>query len=232
MSPEFQTTLGGNKIADTFQDVAYFSEVYMRHEGTNGGYLHSHDTNYKTGSNQQQVTVYPFHDKNSLFIIQPRLDTIKVEESVVVDGNTTIKMVDKLTVRKVEGFQAIKDGSMVRLLHKVTNKYLHSHDKRAPVTDSEHHNEVSGYATGVYPGGDSNDHWIVEVEGIIRHAPYDLNRRGRSACDYEQVQAEACEHQLQIVLAQCKATGMGVRAAGSNVCEEWKTKADTVFLFA
>jgi dolichyl-phosphate-mannose-protein mannosyltransferase len=146
----------------------------MRHEGTNGGYLHSHDTNYKTGSQQQQVwisfnhpqiTCYPFHDKNSLFIIRPKLETVKVDETTVVDGNSTTKRVDTLVEKVIDGFVKIKTGSVVRLLHKATNKYLHSHDKRAPVSDNEHHNEVSGYRIATPAGGDTNDHWIVEVEG-------------------------------------------------------------------
>jgi dolichyl-phosphate-mannose-protein mannosyltransferase len=34
--------------------------VYLRHDGSNGGYLHSHKSDYQTGSKQQQITCYPF----------------------------------------------------------------------------------------------------------------------------------------------------------------------------
>ena len=85
MSPEFQATLKGNEIADAFKralveisriylrfvalangsglhvaEVGYGSKVYLRHESTNGGYLHSHKSTYPGGSKQQQMTCYPF----------------------------------------------------------------------------------------------------------------------------------------------------------------------------
>ena len=110
MSPEFQTTLNGSNIEDTFQDVGYFSEIYLRHEGTSGGYLHSHRSLYQTGSKQQQITCYQFHDENSLFTIVPEL----------VYGNTTVKDpvndVESLVQKEVNGFVPIQDGSLVRLL--------------------------------------------------------------------------------------------------------------------
>jgi len=148
MSPEFQGTLRGTNIADAYQDVAYFSEIYIRHDGTNGGYLHSHDSDYKTGSKQQQVTCYPFHDQNSLFLVRPEIER--------GDNETLVE-------KKIEGFVKIRHGNVVRLLHQRTKKFLHSHDVRAPVTDNEFHNEVSGYELSSKPG-DTNDNWRVEVD--------------------------------------------------------------------
>jgi dolichyl-phosphate-mannose-protein mannosyltransferase len=46
--------------------------------------------------------------------------------------------------------------------HVPTTKRLHSHDHRPPVTDNEHHNEVSAYGADGF-SGDTNDHWRVEV---------------------------------------------------------------------
>lgn len=51
----------------------------------------------------------------------------------------------------------------IRLTHVVTEKRLHSHDVRPPVSDVDFQNEVSAYG---FPGfaGDANDDWIVEIE--------------------------------------------------------------------
>lgn len=51
----------------------------------------------------------------------------------------------------------------VRLEHLATEKRLHSHDVRAPVSEVDFQNEASGYG---FPGfsGDANDNWIVEID--------------------------------------------------------------------
>ena len=56
----------------------------------------------------------------------------------------------------------IEEGAVLRLKHHITEKRLHSHDVRAPVTDVEWQNEVSGYG---FPGfeGDANDYFRVEI---------------------------------------------------------------------
>ncbi|ORX88851.1 PMT-domain-containing protein [Basidiobolus meristosporus CBS 931.73] len=138
MSPEFQSTLSGGGIGDTPADVAYGSKVYIRHLNTNGGYLHSHDLFYPTGSKQQQITLYPHRDENNWWVIT------KIEDPEVPYNETELEWV--------------KNGDIVRLLHPSTGKRLHSHDVRAPITEAEHHNEVSGYEWG-----DINDHWRVEI---------------------------------------------------------------------
>ncbi len=50
MSSEFQHTLGGRGMADTFADIGVGSLVTIRHVNTQGGYLHSHPHNYPGGS--------------------------------------------------------------------------------------------------------------------------------------------------------------------------------------
>lgn len=51
----------------------------------------------------------------------------------------------------------------VRLRHIVTDKNLHSHDFRPPVSDVDFQNEVSAYGmTGFI--GDANDDWFIEIE--------------------------------------------------------------------
>ncbi|KAF5387407.1 hypothetical protein D9757_007803 [Collybiopsis confluens] len=65
MSSEFQHTLGGRGMQDTFADIALGSEISIRHYNTQGGYLHSHASVYPTGSKQQQITLYPHRDQNN-----------------------------------------------------------------------------------------------------------------------------------------------------------------------
>jgi len=51
----------------------------------------------------------------------------------------------------------------VRLRHIITDKNLHSHDFRPPVSDVDFQNEVSGYGMTNFVG-DANDDWFVEIE--------------------------------------------------------------------
>ncbi|KAJ3116083.1 hypothetical protein HDU96_010458 [Phlyctochytrium bullatum] len=150
MSPEFQATLKGNEIKDTLADVAFGSTVYIRHDATSGGYLHSHSSFYPAGSKQQQITLYPFRgmisllaqangkDDNSRFLIKPALETIN---GTTIDTNAT-------------SLRYVKNGDIIRLRTLTT--------RRPPVTDNEHNLEVSGYGEPGYPG-DTNDHWRLEV---------------------------------------------------------------------
>jgi dolichyl-phosphate-mannose-protein mannosyltransferase len=48
------------------------------------------------------------------------------------------------------------------LEHKITEKRLHSHDVRPPVSEVDWQNEVSAYG---YPGfdGDANDYFRIEI---------------------------------------------------------------------
>ncbi|ORX43409.1 PMT-domain-containing protein [Piromyces finnis] len=139
MSAEFQASFDDNKPKPTYYDVAYSSRVYIRHINTNGGFLHSHDSTYPTGSKQQQITLYGFADSNSEWLIIPQRDTENYKFG-----------------------QYIKDGDTVRLQHVPTAKRLHSHDHRPPMSEEEYQNEVSGYGG---PGTlDPHDNWVIEIE--------------------------------------------------------------------
>jgi dolichyl-phosphate-mannose-protein mannosyltransferase len=155
MGPEFQSSLAGSPIIQSFQDVAYGSTVVIRHDGTNGGYLHSHAHSYPAGSKQQQITCYPHIDKNSNFLVKYPLEfenaSIPIEKPIV-------------------HFETVKVGSVIRLEHIATEKRLHSHNVRPGWNDDKEINEVSCYgAPDVL--GDANDHWIIEVDGAKRGDP-------------------------------------------------------------
>ncbi|KAG9290307.1 hypothetical protein G9A89_007038 [Geosiphon pyriformis] len=142
MSAEFQQSINGRKIEDTFIDVAYGSKVTIKHLNTQGGYLHSHGSNYPEGSKQQQITLYSHKDDNNIWIIQNQTKPeIPFEEQDPI---------------------WISNGHVIKLEHMQTAKKLHSHDIRPPVTDIEYQNEVSGYGFPNFEG-DDNDLWRVEI---------------------------------------------------------------------
>jgi dolichyl-phosphate-mannose-protein mannosyltransferase len=146
MSSEFQHTLGGRGMADTFADVAVGSQVSIRHVNTQGGYLHSHPHNYPGGSKQQQITLYPHRDSNNDFRIF----------NATLDGDTHFDWENS-------PLEYITPGMRIKLRHIATEKHVHSHDHRPPVSDVDFQNEVSAYGM---PGfqGDANDDWFVEIE--------------------------------------------------------------------
>ncbi|KIO12011.1 glycosyltransferase family 39 protein [Pisolithus tinctorius Marx 270] len=150
MSSEFRQTLG-HGMPDTYADVAIGSQITIRHVNTQGGYLHSHSHNYPGGSGQQQITLYPHRDENNLWLVL----------------NATADNYPQYDYEH-QPIEYIKHGSRVRLRHIVTDKALHSHDVRPPVSDVDFQNEVSGYGMTGFTG-DLNDDWIVEIEKGDRH---------------------------------------------------------------
>lgn len=150
MSSEFQSTLNSKGMRDVPADVAFGSRITLRHHNTQGGYLHSHLHMYPTGSKQQQITLYPHKDENNVWILEnqtiPEIDP----------KPSGPKAWDELEPEK------IKNGDVIRLYHTTTNRRLHSHDHRPPVTEADWQQEVTAYG---YEGfeGDANDYFRVEI---------------------------------------------------------------------
>lgn len=59
----------------------------------------------------------------------------------------------------------VMDKQTIVLHHISTNKKLHSHDVRAPVTEVDYQNEVSAYGFEGFEG-DANDHFQVEIDQL------------------------------------------------------------------
>jgi dolichyl-phosphate-mannose-protein mannosyltransferase len=150
MSSEFQASLNGKGMQNVPADVAFGSRIALRHHNTQGGYLHSHNHMYPTGSKQQQITLYPHKDENNVWLLEnqtlPEIEP-KVEGPFAWDN---------LDVTK------IKDGDVVRLYHVMSHRRLHSHDQRPPVTEADWQQEVTAYG---YEGfeGDANDYFRIEI---------------------------------------------------------------------
>lgn len=116
MSSEFQATLNSKGMHSVPADVAFGSRVSIRHHNTQGGYLHSHNHMYPTGSKQQQITLYPHKDENNIWTVENQTNPVGGEG--------------------ISGFDAIsppiwiEDGALIRLYHAPTDRRLHSHDVR------------------------------------------------------------------------------------------------------
>lgn len=142
-SSEFRSTLIGNNIPhDIVAEIGVGSVISLMHAGTKGGYLHSHAETYPTGSEQQQITLYPFVDPNNDWIVE-----------LYDDPNA-----------EISSFKNLTDRTKIRLKHLATGLRLHSHDHKPPVSEySDWQKEVSGYGGPRFPG-DANDDWIIEID--------------------------------------------------------------------
>ncbi|PLW41557.1 hypothetical protein PCASD_09993 [Puccinia coronata f. sp. avenae] len=145
MSSLFQANLIGNDFARSPLEVAFGSRVTIKNMGFGGGLLHSHVQSYPTGSQQQQVTCYHYRDVNNDWMVTPLLHEPVYNES--------------------QPIRLLKHGSVIRLVHVMTGKNMHTHPIPAPITTLN--NEVAGYGNATVD--DSNSYWMIEVvDDMIR----------------------------------------------------------------
>ncbi|CAM6015695.1 unnamed protein product [Sphagnum balticum] len=118
------------------KEVTHGSVIKLQHERTKFR-LHSHEVPYGSGSGQQSVTSFPgVEDANSFWIVH-------------APSGTNVQQGD-----------AIPNGSIVRLQHVRTRKWLHSHLHQSPISGNL---EVSAF--GGDEQSDTGDHWKLEIEG-------------------------------------------------------------------
>lgn len=143
LSPSYRSELKGNTVPkDIIKNVGYGSVVSIKHLNTHGGYLHSHDLYYSSGSEQQQLTLYPHIDTNNDFLVE------KYNETTV----------------PLTKFEPLKNGDKIRLKHINTHKRVHSHDHKPPVSSqADWQYEASAYGFENFEG-DPNDDFIVEID--------------------------------------------------------------------
>ncbi|KAL6207321.1 hypothetical protein ACLB2K_018279 [Fragaria x ananassa] len=116
--------------------ITYGSVLKLMHERTKFR-LHSHDVPYGSGSGQQSVTGFPnVDDANSYWVVGPQLET---------------------SARQGD---SIPSGTIIRLQHMKTRKWLHSHLHASPISGNQ---EVSCF--GGENESDTGDHWRVMIEG-------------------------------------------------------------------
>ncbi|KAL5229403.1 hypothetical protein ABZP36_028179 [Zizania latifolia] len=123
-------------VAAEGTEVTYGSTLKLMHDKTKHR-LHSHDVPYGSGSGQQSVTGFPeVDDSNSYWIVWP------VPDSSAKQGDT------------------IETGSIIRLQHMRTRRWLHSHLYASPLSGNL---EVSCF--GGDGQSDTGDYWRLEIEG-------------------------------------------------------------------
>lgn len=154
ISTLLQGSLEGNTICHGPRSVAFGSTVTLRSQGLSSNLLHSHGHLYPEGSGQQQITTYGYKDGNNDFEIEFGLfESLNGKKFVTrPEGETPGYTTDKQTL--------VKNGSTVRLVHKSTGCFLHSHAIPAHILTGNY--EVSCY--GGVKINDMNDDWVVEIQ--------------------------------------------------------------------
>lgn len=185
MSSEFQATLNNKGMRDMPVNVAFGSRVSIRHWNTQGGYLHSHSLMYPTGSQQQQITLYPHKDENNVFLFENQTQPLDASGEPI-NGTLAWDNVANIT----ENY--IKDGDVIRLYHIATHRRLHSHDVRPPVSEAEWQNEVSAYGYEGFPG-DANDLFRIEI----------VKKQSRGAIAKERLRTIQTKFRLIHVMTGC-----------------------------
>ncbi|EDO30753.1 predicted protein [Nematostella vectensis] len=132
MSSAFQASLEGGLAKITqgqAEEVAYGSQITLRHTHGKQCWLHSHPETYpvkypdgRGSSAQQQVTCYSFKDVNNWWIVKdPHNDSLNVDWPP----------------------RPVKNGEIIQLIHGISGRALNSHDVAAPLSPTNQ--EVSCY---------------------------------------------------------------------------------------
>lgn len=138
-------------MPSTRLELAYGSKVSLKNTARSGGLLHSHVQRFPSGSEQQQITTYSHKDGNNEWIVEKGWGSPRRNED--------------------DPIEFVLDGDIVRLVHDATKKNLHSHNVKAPLTESEY--EVSGYGEGYTNDTslhDPNDNWIIQRIDVSYHS--------------------------------------------------------------
>lgn len=128
---EIETPGANNNINS--KAICYGTFIRLQHINTKLR-LHSHGINYHGGSKQQEITGYHIKDDNDWFIIKPA-------------ANNKAKIGD-----------VIKNGTIIRLQHWLTLKYLHSKEGiQSPILKQQ---EVNGFDKE----NDTDNDWILFIK--------------------------------------------------------------------
>ena len=127
----YQRDLIGNGISDIPKYVTYGSRVTIRHKESLGGYLHSHKYNLRTGSKNQQVTVYDYQEFNNEWIVVPFRQPPANDPRVKRDASVFLRHA--------------ATGAMLRVDPKL----------KPPVSEQDYNREVSCFGNSTYQGNET-----------------------------------------------------------------------------
>lgn len=126
----------------------YGSVITLRHLESLGGYLHSHNHTYETGSLGQQVTLTKQeNDPDNEWIIEYKFSD---ENDVMIN-------------------KKIHDGDEIKFRHRTTGKLLRASQAKPPVTSEEYDMEVSATGDLFYEGA-TDELWTIRVVNGPRHS--------------------------------------------------------------
>lgn len=154
ISTLLQASLEGNTLLNGPRSVAYGSLVTLRSQGLSPNLIHLHGHLYPEGSRQQQVTTYGFKDANNEFLLEFDIETTQSGRFATLDYDPEHResIMDYKTL--------VKDGDTIRLMHRDTGCFIHSHLIAAPVLKAQ-------YEASCYGGIDVVDHkdeWVIEIQ--------------------------------------------------------------------
>ncbi|KAG2193755.1 hypothetical protein INT47_005036, partial [Mucor saturninus] len=139
LSSHLKYSLVGNVLEPSQPNIAYGSQIVIKHAGTAGGYLHSHQKRFSGGSTQQEVTLYPHVDLGNVWTVH--------KANQIWNASLPIEFVNN------------KDS--IRLEHYPSTRKLHSHDHRPQLSARKEHNEVTAYGDRYIQ--DSHDFWTLNI---------------------------------------------------------------------
>ncbi|SCV02836.1 LAMI_0H03378g1_1 [Lachancea mirantina] len=139
MSPYFKSQLLPEELPQP-NAVYYGSRVLIRHSESLGGYLHSHNYTYQSGSHEQQVTLFDqANDSDNEWIIEPQSKELDFKKEPVI----------------------VKNNDFILLRHRVTGKLLRASSAKPPVSEQDYDSEVSCTGDQNYTG-DSDEMWRLK----------------------------------------------------------------------
>lgn len=125
----------------SYLDIAYGSQIVIKHVGTAGGYLHSHQKRFTGGSTRKSV-----HLLQELIILKHSFFSLEQEVTLYphVDlGNIwTVHKADQMW-NSSQPIEFVKNKDTIRLEHYASTRKLHSHDHRPQISARKEHNEVT-----------------------------------------------------------------------------------------
>ncbi|GAA5803485.1 hypothetical protein HPULCUR_008967 [Helicostylum pulchrum] len=139
LSSHLRYSLTGNELEPSQPNIAYGSQIVIKHDGTTGGYLHSHKKHFTGGSKQQEVNLYPHVDINNIWTVYKTNELWNASQPI----------------------QFVKNNEMIRLEHFASSRKLHSHDHRPQLNSKKEHSEVTAYGDKFIE--DSHDFWTLKL---------------------------------------------------------------------
>ncbi|KAF8949409.1 hypothetical protein BGZ47_003821 [Haplosporangium gracile] len=137
VSPQFQMTLKGHDVLPVMADIAWDSEVHIRHANTNGGWVHSMPGEYtRETSKDQAIQLVEWDDDLTCWQIYPADPKLRQRHNR--------QKQDRKENPKIEFDGYIYDGDEIRLRHCYSRVALAANDIESLQSNKTYLREVRG----------------------------------------------------------------------------------------